>query len=263
MTTRSGTVNDIVRQVLVIAAVVGVIVVNALANILPLNGQTTGAISDRFDVYFVPAGYVFSIWSLIYLGLIGYAVFQALPRQRTNPRLRAIGYPFVASCLANIAWIFLWHYEHFAWTLVAMVTLLVVLGWIYQRLGIGITEASGGERWLVRLTFSIYFGWITVATIANMTSVLDYFNWSGWGIGPVAWALLMLGIATVIGLGVTVLRSDWAYGAVLVWAFAGIAVKQSDTAAVMLTAAICAVIMVAAIVLALVRRPALPTPSAA
>ncbi|MCB0162089.1 MAG: hypothetical protein KDD83_28325, partial [Caldilineaceae bacterium] len=94
-------------------------------------------------------------------------------------------------------------------------------------------------------------------------SVLDYFNWSGWGIGPVAWALLMLGIATVIGLGVTVLRSDWAYGAVLVWAFAGIAVKQSDTAAVMLTAAICAVIMVAAIALALVRRPTLPAATAA
>ena len=161
MTTRSGTVNDIVRQVLVIAAVVGVIVVNALANILPLNGQTTGAISDRFDVYFVPAGYVFSIWSLIYLGLIGYAVFQALPRQRTNPRLRAIGYPFVASCLANIAWIFLWHYEHFAWTLVAMVTLLVVLGcllgfvWVSALLVLGPTALLAavhlGKDWLTGL----------------------------------------------------------------------------------------------------------------
>lgn len=251
--TRNGSARDMLRQFLVIAAVIGVITVNALANILPINGLETGEISDRFQVFFVPAGYVFSIWGLIYLGLIGYAVYQALPSQRANPRLRAIGLPFVASSVANIVWIFLWHYEQFAWTLVAMLALLALLIVIYQRLGIGLTAMTGAERWLVRLPFSVYLGWITVATVANVTSLLDYLGWGGWGIAPVAWAVIMLGVATVVGLGVTLLRSDWAYGLVLVWAFAGIAVKHSATPAVLYTAVICAVIVGAAVALALFR----------
>ncbi len=100
---------DRVRQILVVLAVLAMITVNILANALPINGQNTGEISDRFDVFFVPAGYVFSIWGLIYLGLLAYAVYQALPAQAENPTLRSIGYLFVLSCLANIAWIFLWH----------------------------------------------------------------------------------------------------------------------------------------------------------
>ena len=122
---------NIIRQIFVILALVAVIVVNGLANALPLNGLQTGEISDRFAVYFVPAGYVFSIWGLIYLALIGYAVFQALPSQRDNPRLQAIGYWFVLSCVANIVWLFLWHYEQFSWTLVAMLALLACLIVIY------------------------------------------------------------------------------------------------------------------------------------
>jgi hypothetical protein len=94
---------DIIRQFVNVLAVVAVLVVNGLANALPLNNQTTGEISDRFQVYFVPAGYVFSIWGLIYLGLLAFAVFQALPAQRDNPRLRRVGYLFAASCVANIA----------------------------------------------------------------------------------------------------------------------------------------------------------------
>lgn len=250
---RPRTMGDMVRQILVVVAVISVITVNALANILPINGQATGDISDRFQVFFVPAGYVFSIWSLIYLGLIAYAVYQALPRQRTNPRLRAIGYPFIASSLANIAWIFLWHYEQFVLTLVAMVSLLLLLGVIYQRLGIGLTPMGGSERWLVRLPFSIYFGWITVATIANFTSVLDYLNWSGWDIAPVVWAIIMLVVATGVGLGVVLTRRDWAYGLVLVWAFAGIAVKHSDVGNLVAAAWLCAGIVSVAAIWAVVR----------
>lgn len=250
---RQQSAGDIVRQVLVVLAVISVIVVNALANILPINGQATGDISDRFDVLFVPAGYVFSVWSLIYLGLIAYAVYQALPRQRTNPRLRATGYLFVASAVANIAWIFLWHYEQFVWTLLAMGSLLVLLGIIYQRLGIGLFSVDRTERWLVRLPFSIYFGWITVATVANVTSVLDYLGWGGWGISPLAWAVIMLGVATVVGLGVVLARSDWAYGLVLVWAFVGIAVKHDGVTGLVVAAGICAVIVAAAVLLALWR----------
>ena len=99
---------DLVRQIVVVLSVIATIVLNGLANGLPLNGVTTGEVSDQFDVYFVPAGYVFSIWGVIYAGLIAYAVYQGLPTQRENPRLRRIGYLFVLSCGANVGWLYLW-----------------------------------------------------------------------------------------------------------------------------------------------------------
>jgi benzodiazapine receptor len=220
---------DILRQSANVLAVTATIVINGLANALPLNDQTTGEISDRFQVYFVPAGYVFSIWGLIYVGLIAFAVFQALPAQGDNPRLRRIGYLFAASCLANIAWLFLWHYEQFLLTLLAMLALLVLLIVIYLRLRIGQVAVSSAEKWLVHIPFSIYLGWVTVATIANVTSVLDYYNWSGWGISDEVWAIIMLVAGVIIGSVVTLTRRDIAYMLVLVWAFAGIAVKHSGT----------------------------------
>ena len=227
---------DILRQITVILGTLAVIAVNALASVLPLNGQTTGEISDRFDVYFVPAGYVFAIWGLIYLALLAYSVYQALPGQRENPRLRRIGYLYALSCVANIAWILLWHYEYFEFTLVAMGALLLLLIAIYLRLGTGRTRVSGAETWLARVPFSIYLGWITVATIANLTSVLEYLGWNGWGLSPVAWAVIMMVVAAVIASLVSLTRGDVAYVAVILWAFAGIAVKHSTILAIVITA---------------------------
>jgi hypothetical protein len=220
---------DIIRQVIVVLAVVATVALNGLANALPLNGLTTGEISDRFQVYFVPAGYVFSIWGLIYLALAAYAVYQALPARRENPRLQRIGYLFVLSCLANVAWLFLWHYEQFVWTVVAMIGLLLSLIAIYLRLGIGRTQVPPAERWLVHVPFSIYLGWITVATVANVTSLLDYLNWSGWGIQPAVWAVIMLIVGTAIASAVGLTRGDVAYMLVIIWAFVGIAVKHATT----------------------------------
>jgi hypothetical protein len=218
-----------IRQWVNVLAVVATIALNGLANTLPLNGLTTGEISDRFQVYFVPAGYVFSIWGLIYLALTAFAVFQALPAQRENPRLTRIGYLFAASCVANIAWLFLWHYEQFPLTLLAMLALLGLLIAIYLRLGIGQEAVATAEKWLVHIPFSIYLGWVTVATIANVTSLLDYLNWSGWGISEQAWAIIMLAAGTAIAAAVSLTRGDAAYMLVIVWAFAGIAVKHAAT----------------------------------
>ena len=189
---------DTLRQVLVVLAVIAVIAVNIIAVALPLNGLNTGEISDRFDIFFVPAGYVFSIWSLIYIGLIAYAIYQALPGQKENPRLRSMGYLFVFSCLANIIWLFLWHYEVFLFTLVAMLALLLSLIAIYLRLDIGRGQVSTGEKWFVHIPFSIYLGWISVATIANATQLLYYLGWSGWGISPEIWAVIMLAAGVII-----------------------------------------------------------------
>jgi benzodiazapine receptor len=234
---------DIVRQAVNLLTTVATITINGLANALPINGQTTGEISDRFRVYFVPAGYVFSIWGLIYLALSAFAVYQALPAQRENPYLRRIGYLFALSCVANSAWIFLWHYEVFELTLVAMLGLLLSLIAIYLRLDIGRARVSTAEKWLVHVPFSIYLGWITVATIANVTAVLYYLNWDGWGIRPEVWAVIMLVIGAGIASAVSISRGDVAYVLVIVWAFVGIAVKHAATPIVAVTAGLMALIV--------------------
>jgi hypothetical protein len=223
---------DVVRQIVVVLSIAATIAINILADALPINGLGTGQISDQFKVYFVPAGYVFSIWGLIYLGLIAFAVFQALPSQRENPRLRATGWWIALGGLANIAWIFLWHYEKFAWTLVAMLVLLATLIITYLRLGIGRVKVSSAERYTTQLTFSIYLGWITVATIANITELLDYLKWDAFGISQFIWmGIVLLAVFIITGL-MNFTRRDVAYTAVVLWALAGIAVKFSNVSAV-------------------------------
>jgi benzodiazapine receptor len=219
---------DTLRQWANMVAAIVTIVMNVLANALPFNGQNTGTISDQFKVYFVPAGYVFSIWGLIYVGIIAFAIYQALPSQRENQLLRKIGYLFVLSCIANIAWLFLWHYNFFVWTLVAMIALLICLIGIYLTLGIGRTSATTAETWSVKIPFSVYLGWITVATIANVTDVLYYINWSGWGLSPETWMIIILIVAVAVAALVSFTRGDIAYMLVIIWAFAGIAIKHSS-----------------------------------
>jgi len=244
---------DTLRQVLVLLAVIAVITVNILAVILPLNGLDTGEISDRFVVYLVPAGYVFSIWSLIYLGLIAYGIFQALPSQKENSRLRAIGYVFILSCLANITWLFLWHYEVFNLTLIAMLVLLLTLIAIYLRLDIGRVQVSQAEKWCVHIPFSIYLGWISVATIANATQWLDYLGWGGWGIAPEVWAVVILLAGVLISALMSLRRADIAYSLVLIWAFVGIAVKQASVPLVAYSAWIAAGLILVILVIGVYR----------
>jgi hypothetical protein len=219
---------DTLRQYANLLAAVVTIVFNGLANALPFNGQSTGQISDRFQVYFVPAGYVFSIWGLVYIGWLAFAVYQLLPAQRDNPRLRRVGSLFVLSGAANMAWLFLWHYEYFTWTVAVMLVLLALLIAVYLRLQIGKIRPAPLEQWCVDVPFSVYLGWITVATIANITALLSSVHWDGWGIGPEAWALIMLAAGVCIASAVSLTRGDTAYGLVLVWAFAGIAVKHAE-----------------------------------
>jgi hypothetical protein len=201
------------------------ITVNALANILPINGLNTGQISDQFKVYFVPAGYVFSIWGLIYLLLTAYAIYQAFPAQKTNPVLRKIGWWYVVGSAANAVWIVLWHYQLFPLTLVMMGLLLATLLVIHTQFNNGKTKPSKGIRWFAQFPFSIYLGWITVATIANVTDVLEYLGWRGFGMDPVVWAVIMLGVAVIIAALMAFTRRDWAFLSVLIWAFIGIGQK--------------------------------------
>lgn len=252
--------SDTVRQATNVVALVATVAVNALANALPLNGQTTGEISDRFPVYITPAGYVFSIWGLIYLGLISFVVYQALPAQRANPRLRRVGYLFALSCAANIGWLLLWHYNFITLSLAAMIILLITLIAIYERLEIGRSSVSGAERWLVRAPFSIYLGWISVATIVNATVTLYNLGWGGGGVSEEAWTAILLAAAVLIAATVLRRRGDIAYGLVIVWAAAGIAVKHAGTPPVALAAGLAAAAVALALAAWLVRQRMPPGP---
>ncbi len=245
---------DIIRQISVVVALILTIVVNILSNAIPFNGLTAPEIADSFEVYFVPAGYVFSIWGIIYLGLIAYAVFQFLPAQRENPRLRQTGWWFVLSCAANSLWLVAWHYGFFAVSVLLMLTLLISLIVIYLRLGVGRQTVPPGERWLVHLPFSIYVGWVTVATIANITAFLDTVNWNGFGIAPEIWTIIMLVVATVVGGLMAYTRREVAYLLVLIWAFVGIGVEQADTALVANAAYVAAAIVAFFVILVIIRK---------
>ncbi len=220
------------------------ITVNAMANILPLNGLETGEISDRFDIFFVPAGYVFSIWGLIYLALIIYTIYQVLPGQAENPTLKKIAPLYWIGSLANSVWIFLWHYEVFSLTVIAMVAILVTL----ISIGRILVETSGLEKWLVRLPFSIYLGWISVATIANVSQNLYLFEWNGWGLDPLVWAVLLLAVASLLGILKSLMENDNPYSFVLIWAFIGITVSQAGSSLVVTAAWSGVIILILAII---------------
>ena len=217
-------------------ATVVALTVNVLASTLPLNGKNTGAISDQFKVFFVPAGYVFAIWGVIYIGWLAFSIYQLLPAQRSNPRLQRIGWLYALSGLLNAGWLFTWHYELFPLSVVVMLALLVTLIAIYLRLDNGRVQVSTVEKWCVSIPFSVYLGWISVATIANITDLLYYWRWDGFGIAPEMWAVIMLLVATVLALTMALTRGDVAYLSVFVWSFVGIAVKQSATPLVANTA---------------------------
>jgi hypothetical protein len=210
-----------------LATAIVALVVNGLANALPLNGQSTGALSDKFKVFFVPAGYVFAIWGVIYIALIAFTIYQLLPAQRNNPRLARIGWLFAFSNLANAAWLFTWHYELLPLSVVVMLSLLLSLIAIYVRLDIGRARVTTIEKWCVDIPFSIYLGWISVATIANITDLLYAWKWDGLGITPELWAAVMLVVASALALVMTWTRRDLAYLLVIIWSFVGIAIKQS------------------------------------
>lgn len=244
---------DVIRQWVNMLALVGMLIANGASEAIPLNGQTSAEIANRLPILFVPANYVFSVWGIIYTLLIGFGLYQALPSQKENPTIRRIGYWFALTCAANGIWLVLFHYNLFALSMIAMLILLVGLLAIYTRIGAGQTKLSMRETWLIQIPFSTYIGWITVATVANAAYVLYDAGWNGFGIDGAIWATVMLVVATAVTLTIIFTRSDIAYTAVIVWALAGIVVKQSPTPLVAGTAAVMAVVVVVALVASRIR----------
>lgn len=204
---------------------------NALANILPINNVNTGQVSDSFPNLFAPAGITFSIWGVIYLLLAGYTLyhigfFRGGKKNVNDELLKKTGVTFSISSLANTAWIFSWHYLNIPLSMLLMVIILICL--IYITLAISKSELSARDRIFIRLPFSVYFGWITVATIANATTLLVSLGWNGFELSEELLASIVIVVGLVIGTATTIKFKDIAYGLVLIWAYTGILIKHTS-----------------------------------
>ena len=222
--------NTKVLAVLNLVAFVATVIVNGLANALPINGKNTGELSDMYPNLFVPAGITFSIWGIIYTMLLIFIVYQLVLAFKKSEKaiiIHEIGWWFIISSIANCAWILAWHFVLPELSLVIMLVLLFSLIKIYLGLKRIKTEVSKAAKWLVYPCFSTYLGWITVATIANTTAVLVDWGWSGGVIGETVWAIVMIIIAIGMGVYFAIFRKNIAYTLVIIWAIYGIYLKRS------------------------------------
>jgi hypothetical protein len=191
---------------------------NYLANSLPINGKTTGQLSDAYPNLFVPSGITFTIWGIIYLLIAAYCIVQFLPASKEIAI--KISWLFIISCVFNGLWILAWHYQKLPLSLLIMIGLLVTLIMINLQL----RDLPMG---VLKATFGVYLGWICIATIANVTALLVDAGWGGIGISQQAWTIIMIAIGTLI-VSLTVMRIDNPFiGLSVVWAFTGIIIKRS------------------------------------
>lgn len=243
-------------KTLVVLTYLGMIAVNALANALPINGVTTGGVSDSYPNLFAPAGLTFSIWGLIYILLGAYTLYQLGFFQSVNGVSRVelffrVGIIFSISSLANMLWIVSWHYDYIGFSLLLMIVILLCLIVIARRLAQ--EQLSLKEKFFIRLPFSIYFGWITVATIANVTTFLVSIGWDGFGIAEQVWTVAVIIVGVIIAIMTMFRNNDLAYGLVVVWAYAGILIKHISPAefagqypSIIVTASFCIILLLIA-----------------
>jgi hypothetical protein len=230
-----------------IAAFIVTVIINGLANTTIIGGKNTAEISDMYPTLITPVGYTFSIWGIIYLLLAIFLVYQALPSQREKTFQKQISGLFILTCLFNVSWLFLWQNNYISYSVILIIGFLLSLIAIYLRLNIGKSKVPLKEKLAVHLPFSVYLGWLTIATIANITIALTAVNWDGFGIAAETWAILVLVVALLITLAVIFTRRDIAYSLVVIWALAGIAVNQT-VSNVILTAEIAIIIIAVALV---------------
>ena len=224
------------RQVLGVAVLVAVLWMNAMAGAGTLSGESIGLIANRYTSYFLPAGWVFGIWSLIYLALTAFTVYQALPGQRENAALERLGLGWAVNGVLNIAWVVTFSFSLFGVSLLVMVALLVNLVWINEKVGAGRVELGRLDRVFVAFPFSLYLAWISVALISNTFQYATYAQWSGFGIGGAVWSAAMMTVATGLATFMVVHRGAWIFPVVNAWAFVGIAARFPDVPVVANTA---------------------------
>lgn len=236
-----------------IAAFVVTLAINGLASTTLIGGRTTAEVSDAYFTLITPAGYVFAIWGIIYTLLAIFVVYQVLPRNRSNPFLKQISFLFILSSALNVLWLFLWQYDYIGFSLIVMFAFLVALAAIYLRLKIGKSTVPLMQKVFVHLPFSVYIGWITVASAANVASALNWAGWVQWTAADATWGVLAIAIAIAVTMVVLASRKDIAYALVILWALVGIAVNQAPIRpvayAAWIGAALAAIALVATVVI--------------
>jgi benzodiazapine receptor len=214
--------------ILNIVSFIGTLVVNTLANALPINGKNTGELSALYPNEFVPAGYTFSIWLVIYLALSGFVIYQAGGFTNTTKErmVDKLGVLFILTNLFNMGWILLWHYEQVGASVVIMLAFLVTLITIHLRFNIPDRSDGTSNKLWFEIPFSIYLGWIMIATIANITAWLVDQSWKGGLLSESAWAVIMITIAAFLCILILWKRRNYVIPMVAIWSIAGIMVKQ-------------------------------------
>ena len=215
----------LLNKTVVLLTFIIMIAVNIAANTIPINGVTTGEVSSLYPNLFAPAAYTFAIWGLIYLLLAMYTLYQFINKDiKNNELLNKVGILFSISSVANALWVLAWHNLMIPLSMILMIVILVCL--ILISAAINYSNLSTLERVFIRLPFSVYFGWITVATIANATTLLVSLGWESFGIAATIWTIIVLLVGMIIGTSVINKYTDFAYGLTLIWAYNGILVKH-------------------------------------
>lgn len=215
-----------------LVAFIATLVMNSLSNSLPLNGRTPAQLSELYPNLFVPAGVTFSIWGIIYSWLLVFiiwqvgALFSAKHLTKVAPIIDKLSWYFVITCILNVAWLFAWHWQLLWVSVVVMCTLLYSLISLNIEIGTGFSKINSTEKWLIHAPFGIYLGWISVATIANITATLVGNQWNGWGITEGNWAFIMVTIGFLVACGIVFLKNNVFYGLAVIWALYGIMLKR-------------------------------------
>ena len=228
-------------QVANIIALIVTVVINYLSNTGVFNNNTMASVSARYQNYFTPSGYAFSIWGLIYLLLAAFAIYQAqgISGKREVPAVvEKIGWLFVLSCAANSAWVLAWLYDFTGLSVLIMIILLCSLWMIIVRTRMEMDLIPIKKIALTWWPFAIYLGWISVALIANVAAYFTKIGWDGFGLSPVAWTVIMICVAGMVYIGLTWKRNLRESSMVGVWALVAVAVANWGTAPAVVNAAL-------------------------
>lgn len=214
-------------------ALISTIIINYLSNTGLLNGATIGNVSNGLQTLFTPAGYAFSIWGFIYLLLIGFIFYQGKSLFSSNTSsddvVERIGWWFVISCVANSSWVFLWLYGETGISCVLILLLLFSLMQIVFKLRLKLDDKSFYNVLFVSWPFVFYAGWVTVASIANISAYLFKINWDGFGISPENWAIIMIVVAVLVNIWAIHSRNLQEFALVGAWALIAIGIRNQDT----------------------------------
>lgn len=255
MTDKTNLNAEKLKQILVIAATFIVIFVNYLSAVGYINEKTPANISDKYPTLLTPAGYAFAVWSLIYLGLAVFSVYQALPSQTENARFRRIRFLYILNCAANCVWIFLWHREMIWAALIVIFVLLGTLALINSRMQ---NKRDAAETWMARVPFGLYFGWVTVATVLNFTVALVSSGVKTSASGTTALASILVAATTILAILIRLKLSTAAYALAVAWAFTAIAVKHGSETMLVICAAFGVIALLIAAIFPLSRAENLP-----